>query len=86
MSKNVLCKEYTYVQKYINGKGWENGSHRRYGTNLIIIIFYWKPVFTVKIIEARLNEINLERVQKKREKLSSHEHEKDITVQHKKER
>ena len=34
--------------------------------------------------EDRLNEINLDRVQKKGEKLSYHEYEKDRTVQHKK--
>ena len=35
------------------------------------------------IIEERLNEINLDRVQKKGEKVSSREYDKDITVQHK---
>ena len=35
-------------------------------------------------IEVRVNEINLERVHKKGEKISSHEHDKDRTVQHKK--
>ena len=46
--------------------------------------FIENPVFTVEIIEARLNEIILEGVQKKGENLSSHEHDKDRTVQHKK--
>ena len=35
-------------------------------------------------IELRLNEINLERLQKIGKKLSSHEHDKDRTIQHKK--
>ena len=43
-----------------------------------------EPVFTVKNIEERLNEINLDRVQKEREKLSSEEYDKDRIVQKKK--
>ena len=43
-----------------------------------------KPVFTVEIIEERLNEINLYRVKNKGETFSSHEYDKDRTVQHKK--
>ena len=40
-------------------------------------------VFTVETIEERLNEINLDRVQKEWENLSSQEYDKDRTVQHK---
>ena len=39
--------------------------------------FSEKPNFMVESIEVRLNEINLERLQKKGEKLSSREHDKD---------
>ena len=38
----------------------------------------------METIEERLNEMNLDRVQKKGEKLSSHKYDKDRTVQHKK--
>ena len=37
----------------------------------------------METIEERLNEINLNRVQKKGGKLSSHEYDNDRTVQHK---
>ena len=36
----------------------------------------------MEIVEERLNEINLKRVRNKGENLSSHEHDKDRTVQH----
>ena len=46
--------------------------------------FLEKPVFTVETIKERLNEMNLDRAQKKGKKCSSHEYKKDIIVQHKK--
>ena len=84
MSKTVLCKECTYVQKDINGKDEKIDPTEDIEQTFFSSYFIEKPVFTVESIEARLNEINLERVQKKGEKLSSHEHDKDRTVQHKK--
>ena len=82
--QKLFCKECTNVQKDINGKDERIDPPEDIEQNVFSSYFIEKHVFTVKSIEVSLNEINLERVQKKGEKLSSHEHDKNITVQHKK--
>ena len=67
--------------KICKWKRWENWSHRRYWTNFSPSYFIEKPNFKLEGIEVRLNEIKLERLQKKGEKLSSREHDKDRTIQ-----
>ena len=82
--KTVLCKECSYVQRDINENDEEINSTEDNDPTFLSSHFLEKPVFTVENIEERLNEMNLERVQSKGEKLSSHEYDKDRTVQHKK--
>ena len=64
--KTVLCKECTYVQKYINGKDEKIDPPEDIEQTFFSSYFIEKPNFTVESIEVRLNEINLERLQKKR--------------------
>ena len=63
--KTVLCKECTYVQKYLNVKDEKIDHTEDIEQTSFSSYFIEKPVFTVESFEARLNEINLERVQKK---------------------
>ena len=63
--KTVLCKECTYVQKDINESD-ENFDSTKYNEPTFSSSFFEDgPVFTVETIEERLNEMNLDMVQKK---------------------
>ena len=69
--KTALYKECTYVQKYINGNGEKVESTEDIEPTFFSSYFLKKPVFTVESIEERLNEMNLDWVQKKGEKFIS---------------
>ena len=64
--KTVLCKEYTYVQKDINGKDERVDPTEDIEQTFFSSYFIEKPISTVESIEVSLNEINLERLHKKR--------------------
>ena len=83
MSKNVLCKECTYVHKDKNGKNAKIDLPEDTEQNFFSSYFIKKPNYTVKSIEVRLNEINLRRLQNKGEKLTYNEQDKDRAIQHK---
>ena len=70
--KTVLCKECTYVQKDKNGKDEIINLPSDNEQTFLSSYFIGKTNYTVGSIEVRLNEINLERLQNKAEKLSSH--------------
>ena len=57
--KTVLCKEWTYVQKEKNGKDEKIDSPADSEQTFFSSYFIEKPNYTVEIIEAKLNEINL---------------------------
>ena len=82
--KTVLCKECTYVQKYTNENDEKIDSTEDNEHTFSLSIFQERPVFTVETNGERLNEINLDRVQKKGDKISSQGYYKDITLQYKK--
>ena len=62
---NVLCKECTYVQKDINENDEKIYSTEDNKPTFLSSYFLEESVFTVENIEERLNEMNLDRVQKK---------------------
>ena len=70
--KTFLCKECTYVQKDKNGKDEIIDPPADNEQNFFSQYFIEKTNYTVEIIELRLNEINLERLQNKGEQLNSH--------------
>ena len=82
--KTVLFKECTYVQKDKNEKDEIIDPPADNEQTFFSYYFIEKPNYTVEIIEVRLNEINLERLQNKGEKLTSPEHDKDRAIQHEK--
>ena len=63
--KVVLCKECTYVQKDINENDKKIDSTEDIEPTFLSSYFLGNPVFTVETIKKGLNEINLDRVQKK---------------------
>ena len=65
--KTVLCEECTYVQKDINKNDEKIDSTKDIEPTFLSSYFLENPVSTVENIEERLNEINLDRVQKKGE-------------------
>ena len=67
IKKPFLCKECTYAQKDINENDEKIDSTEDIETTFLSSYFLENPVFNVEIIEESLNEINLDRVQKKGE-------------------
>ena len=65
MPKTILCKECTYVQKDINENDENIDSTEDNEPTILSSYFMEKPLFNVKTIEERLNEMNLDRVQNK---------------------
>ena len=76
------AKKCTYVQNVINGNDEKMDFSEDIEHTYVSTYFVEKTVFTVEIFEETLNESNLERVQNEGKFLSSHEHDKDRTVQH----
>ena len=65
MSKTVLCKECTYVQKDINERDKNFYSTQDNDASFSILFFHEGPIVNVETIEERLKEMNLHMVKKK---------------------
>ena len=84
--KTVSCKECTYVQKDKNGKDEKIDSPADTEQTFFSSYFIDKPNYTVESIEVRLDEINMERLQNKGEKVTSQEQdEKNVRIDEEKE-
>ena len=82
--KTVLCKECTYFQKDINESDENFDSTQDNEPTFSSSFFHEGPIVNVETIEELLKEMNLRRIQKKGENVSSQEYDIDRTVQHKK--
>ena len=66
--KTVSCKECTYVQKHINENDEKIDPPADYEQTFSSSYFMKEPNETVEMIYSRLKDINMERIQYKREK------------------
>ena len=80
-SITVSCKECTYVQKHINENDEKIDPPADSEQTFSSSYFMKEPNYTVESIEARLNEINMERIQDKGEIIPSQKQDhKNITI------